>query len=186
MDFMPDSILLVYIGVFFGPFVQEDAAVLAAASLSTNNPSYFPTIFFVILAGLFLSDIWKYWIGWAALRNTRARAFAEKKHVAELQDKVQRHPAAAILAARFVPLARIPAYVACGFFKVPYWKFCALIALSATLYTIIIFTICHLIGEIMGDQLRWLLPIGAVTLALIFVGYQVWRRKQTEEAETEI
>lgn len=185
MDLMPDSVLLVYIGVFFGPFVQEDAAVLAAASLSANNPDYFPTIFFVILAGLILSDIWKYWIGWAALSNARARAFAEKKHVADLQDKVQRHTLAALFAARFVPLARIPAYVACGFFKVPYWKFCLYIALTATVYTIIIFTICHLIGEIMGEQLRWLLPIAGVTIALSFVGYQVWRRRKIEEAEVD-
>ena len=91
MDFLTDSPLFPYISVFLGPFVQEDAAVLLAASLSANNPNYFPTMFFVILAGLFLSDIWKYWIGWAALKNPRARAFAEKKHVTELQDKVQRY-----------------------------------------------------------------------------------------------
>jgi len=185
MDLMPDSVLLIYMGVFLGPFVQEDAAVMTAASLSANNPDYFPTMFFVILAGLFFSDIWKYWIGRAALSNARARAFAEKKHVTDLQDKVQRHTLAALLTARFVPLARIPAYVACGFFKIPYWKFCAYIALTATLYTIIIFTVCHLIGEIMGEQLRWLLPIAGVSLALLFVGFQMLKRKKAEEAESE-
>jgi len=91
MDFLTDSPLAMYISVFIGPFVQEDAAVLYAASLSANNPSYFPNMFFVILAGLFLSDIWKYWIGWAALSNPKARAFAEKKHVADFQDKVQKY-----------------------------------------------------------------------------------------------
>ena len=80
MEFLTDSSLPIYLIIFFSPFVQEDAAVLYAASLSANNPAlYFPKMFFVILAGLFLSDIWKYWIGWAALRNPKARAFAEKK-----------------------------------------------------------------------------------------------------------
>jgi len=180
MEFLTDSPLWVYVGIFLGPFVQEDAAVLAAASLSANNPSYFPTMFFVILAGLFLSDIWKYWIGWAALKNSKARDFAEKKHVADLQDKVQRYTGATLLAARFVPLARIPAYVACGFFRVPYWKFCFFIALSATLYTIVIFAICHLVGEVMGEKFEWLLPIIGVSVALIFVGYQILKRRKQE------
>jgi len=175
---LTDSSLPIYLAVFFGPFIQEDAAVLGAASLSANNPSYFPTMFFVILAGLFLSDIWKYWIGWAALRNDKARAFAEKKHVAQLQDKVQKHIITALFAARFIPLSRVPAYVACGFFKVPYWKYCLLIALTATIYTLIVFVLCHWVGAAMGERFEWLLPIIAVPLALVFVTLQIWKRKQ--------
>lgn len=178
-----DSAWLIYLGVFFGPFVQEDAAVLAAASLSANNPQYFPTMFFVILAGLILSDVWKYWIGWAALKNPRARAFAEKKHVADLQDKVQRYTLITLFGARFLPLARIPAYVACGFFRVPYWKFCLMIAFTATIYTIVIFTICHLLGEVMGERFEWLLPVIGVSAALLFVGYQLLKRRRLERNE---
>ena len=181
MDFLTDSPLFPYISVFLGPFVQEDAAVLLAASLSANNPNYFPTMFFVILAGLFLSDIWKYWIGWAALKNPRARAFAEKKHVTELQDKVQRYTLVTLFGARFIPLARIPAYVACGFFRVPYWKFCLMIALTATVYTIAIFTICHLLGEVMGERFEWLLPIIGVSVALLFVGFQILKKRKSEK-----
>ncbi|MEP3889911.1 MAG: VTT domain-containing protein [Hellea sp.] len=183
MDLLTESWWLIYVGVFFGPFVQEDAAVLAAASLSANNPQYFPTMFFVILAGLILSDVWKYWIGWAALKNSRARAFAEKKHVADLQDKVQRYTLVTLFGARFLPLARIPAYVACGFFRVPYWKFCLMISLTATVYTIIIFTICHLLGEVMGEKFEWLLPIIGISVALLLVGYQILKRKKSEKTE---
>ena len=178
LNFFPDSPLKIYIAVFLGPFVQEDAAVLLAASLSANNPDYHPTMFFVILAGLFLSDAWKYWIGWAALKNERARAFTEKKHVADFQDKVQANIVATLFAARFVPLTRIPAYVACGFFRVPYWKYCILIAITAMLYTVIIFASCHLVGEVIGERFEWLMPIGGVILALSYVGYKVWRSKR--------
>ena len=179
MEYLTDSTFLTYLGVFFGPFIQEDAAVLAAASLSANNPSYHPTMFFVILVGLFLSDIWKYWIGWAALSNAKARAFAEKKHVANLEDKIQRYTLATLFSARFLPLARIPAYVACGFFKVPYWKFCLIIGLTATVYTAAIFAICHWIGKAMGERYEWLLPIIAVSLALLLIGFLFIRRKNS-------
>lgn len=183
MNWLTDSPLLPYISVFFGPFVQEDAAVLLAASLSANNPSYFPTMFFVILAGLILSDIWKYWIGWAALKNDRARAFAEKKHVIDLKDKVQRYTLVTLFGARFIPLARVPAYVACGFFRVNYAKFCLIIALTATIYTLIIFAICHLLGEVMGEQFEWLLPIIGVSAAFIFVAIQILRRKYRRKTD---
>ena len=178
LNFFPDSPLKVYVVIFLGPFVQEDAAVLLAASLSANNSDYYPTIFFVILAGLFFSDAWKYWIGWAALKNERARAFAKKQHVADLQDKIQANIVVTLFAARFIPLTRIPAYVGCGFFKVPYWKYCLLIAITATLYTLIIFASCHLLGELMGERFEWLLPIVAVILALSYVGYKIWRSKR--------
>lgn len=181
MEFLTDSTFLTYLGVFFGPFIQEDAAVLAAASLSANNPSYFPTMFFVILGGLFLSDIWKYWIGWAALSNSKARTFAEKKHVVSLEEKIQRYTVITLFAARFLPLARVPAYVACGFFKIPYWKFCLIIALTATIYTAVIFAICHWVGEAMGERYEWLLPIIAVSLALLFIGVLLLKRRNSNK-----
>ena len=178
MDWLTDSPLLIYIGVFFGPFVQEDAAVLGAASLSAANPSYFPTIFFVILAGLFLSDIWKYWIGWAALKNPKARAFAEKQHVANWQVKLQKHTVLTLFGARFLPLARVPAYVACGFFKVPYWKFCLLIFITAFCYTVVIFAVCHFIGEAMGEQYLWVLPVIAIAVIGCAIGYQILKQRR--------
>ena len=180
MGFLTDSPLWVYIGVFFGPFIQEDAAAFTAASLSAKNPDYFPTMFFVILAGLILSDIWKYWIGWAALKNARARAFAEKQHVAELQDKVQRYTLATLFGARFLPLARVPAYIACGFFRVPYWKFCLMIVLTATVYTIIVFVICHLLGEVMGDRFERLLPLIGIIVAVIIIGFHMLMRHKSK------
>ncbi len=168
---------LLYLGIAIGPFVQEDAAVLAAATLSASNPAHFPNIFFVILIGLFLSDIWKYWIGWAALKNPRAKAFTEKKHVANLQDKVQRHTFVTLLGARFLPLARVPAYVACGYFGVSYPKYCVIIGITAFLYTVIIFALCHYLGEMVGDKLEMMLPLVAVTLMVLFtIGFLIRRR----------
>ena len=83
-----------------------------------------------------------------------------------------------LFAARFLPLARIPAYVACGFFKVPYWKFCFYIALTASVYTAVIFAICNWLGAALGERFEWILPIVAVFLALIFVGFQILKRKR--------
>lgn len=176
---------LLYLGIALGPFVQEDAAVLAAATLSASNPAHFPNVFFVILVGLILSDIWKYWIGWAALKHERARAFAEKKHVANLQDKVQTHLLFTLLGARFLPLARIPAYVACGYFKVSYPKFCLIVAFTALLYTAVIFSLCHYLGEMVGDRLEYMLPLIALAFITVFGTIVFWRSRAAKQKPDE-
>ncbi len=176
---MPDSTpWLIYIGVFLGPFVQEDAAVITAASLSVNEMASWPVLFVVITMGLFFSDIWKYWIGWAALRNERAKGFAEKEKVIQLKDKVRRNLIVTLYSARFIPLARVPTYIACGMFRVNYPKFCALIFLTALTYTSFIFCLFHILGEVVGESLKWVLPIIGLSLATTYIGVLYLKRRK--------
>lgn len=175
---MMDPSWYLYLGIFFGPFVQEDAAVIAAASLSAADPSHFPVIFFVILGGLFASDIWKYWIGYAAHTSSRARAYSEREHIVEFRDKVKRNLFLTLLTARFVPLARVPAYVACGYFKVNYPKFCGFIFLTALPYCIVIFVLCHTVGELFGDRIELiLLSIGGLVALVAITALWLRRRR---------
>ena len=168
-----------YLGIFLGPFVQEDAAVIAAASLSAADSAHFPVIFVVILGGLFLSDIWKYWIGRAAHTSSRARAYAEREHIVDFADKVGRNLIMTLLTARFLPLARIPVYVACGYFKVNYAKFCVVIFATAVVYCCVIFALCHALGELFGDRLEWIIAsIGAVVVAVAMSALWVRRRSK--------
>lgn len=176
---LPDSYsLLHYLSVFVAPVFQEDAAVLYAAGLATNSTGQWHFIYLTILAGLFLSDIWKYWIGWAALKHPRARAYAERERVSEMGDKVQHYLFNALLVGRFIPLARIPTYVACGYFKVSYVKFCALVAFTGWLYVSIVFTVVHFLGEIVGEKLKWMLPLFALgVLAIVGSAYLIKKRR---------
>lgn len=170
-----------YAGIFVGPFVQEDAAVIAAATLSASDTQHFPVVFFVILFGLFVSDIWKYWIGYSAHASARARRWAEKDKVMVLQDRVERHAVTTLLIARFLPLARVPAYVACGYFKMNYVKFCAIIFMTALLYCIAVFGIIHLLGEIFGEKMNVILGLIACSVIFITVstlGIRGWLRSR--------
>jgi len=75
-----------------------------------------------------------------------------------------------LLTARFVPLARIPAYVACGYFKMNYAKFCAIIFMTALIYCIVIFTAIHLLGEVFGERMEVILGLAAGAVILTVVG----------------
>lgn len=173
-----------YAGIFVGPFVQEDAAVIAAATLSASDPQHFPLVFFVILFGLFLSDIWKYWIGYSAHASSRARRWAEKDRVMAMQGRVERNAMMTLLAARFLPLARVPAYVACGYFKMNYLKFCAIIFVTALLYCIVIFSLIHLLGEVFGEKMNTILGLiacGAILLTVGVLGIGGWLRRRKSD-----
>ncbi|GLQ19299.1 DedA family protein [Algimonas porphyrae] len=173
---MMDPSWILYVGIFLGPFVQEDAAVIAAATLSAADPNHFPYIFGIILTGLFLSDIWKYWIGRAAHTSSRARAYAEREHVMEFRGKVRRNLIMTLMTARFVPLARIPVYVACGYFKVSYLRFCIVIFATALLYCTVIFALCHGLGELFGDRIEMIiLPLGGLMIGIALI--MVWIRR---------
>ena len=167
----------VYVAIALGPFVQEDLAVITAAGLCvTGQTELIPTLL-AIFIGLFLSDAWKYWIGWAALNNKKGRALSEKEKVLNLKDKVLSFPFSTLIAARFVPLTRIPAYVACGFFQVSYVKYCLYIAITAVMYITLLFSAFHLLGELMAEQLKWVFPIIGLSFAAIIVGLHLRARK---------
>lgn len=188
---MMDPSWILYLGIFFGPFVQEDAAVITAATLSAADGSHFPVIFFVILAGLFASDIWKYWIGYAAHTSPRARRYAEREHVLAFRGKVRRNLFMTLLTARFVPLARVPVYVACGYFKVSYPKFCLFIFFTALPYCLLIFALCYGLGEVFGDRIEMILvSIGAVVATIAIVSFAIrhakGRKRERAEAVSEL
>lgn len=176
---MMDPSWILYLGIFLGPFVQEDAAVIAAATLSEADPQHFPIVFFIILIGLFISDIWKYWIGRAAHTSSRARAYAEREHVMDFRDKVRRNLLLTLFGARFLPLARIPVYVACGYFKVNYAKFCAVMFLTAFVYCVVIFTLCHALGELFGGRIELILgSLAAIVVAVGVTAFLIRKRRK--------
>ncbi|MGB0908107.1 MAG: DedA family protein [Maricaulaceae bacterium] len=180
--FSDSTTLLIYVGLLFGSFIQEDAAVLTGATLATTREGETIAIFITVLIGLFISDIWKYWVGWFAHKNERARNYAEKKHVMQVKEGVNRHLLVTLLSARFIPLTRIPTYVACGYFKIPYAKFCALIGFTAILYVTAVFTIIHFLGELIGEKAMFAMPIIAVCVLLIVISVRLLKRRKANSA----
>ena len=170
-----------YAVIFFLPFIQEDAAVIGAATASLVGAGSTPLLFLTILAGLSASDIWKYWIGWAARRYDWAHRFAEKPGVAVAGDLVRKELLNTLIAARFVPGTRIPTYLACGFFKTPYVRFVIFVMSTAALYVAIMFFLFHAVGEVAGEQAKFWLPVIALTLIGGYIAFRYIRHKQNKK-----
>ncbi|MCF6221154.1 MAG: hypothetical protein L3J65_08590 [Robiginitomaculum sp.] len=116
------------------------------------------------------SDSWKYFMGWAAKHYKWAKKYAERARVQKLKDVVQNHAVKTLITVRFLPMARIPTYIATGFFGVPYYKYWLSIAFSGFLYVSMFFLAFHLLGELVGEQIKVYLPIVAVGLVVTVLG----------------
>ncbi len=177
-DFTHLTGFALYLAIFMLPFLQEDAAVIGAATASILGLA--PTGFLVaaILSGLIASDAWKYWIGRLARRYEWAHRFAEKPGVSVAGDLVRKEFIQTMLTARFVPGTRIPTYVACGFFRANYAKYLIALVATASLYVAIMFTLFHVGGAVAGEQAKFWLPAIAVTLLVIYVGMRWYTHRQ--------
>ena len=171
-----------YAIIFLLPFVQEDAAVIGAATASLAGAGPVLVIFAVILAGLSASDVWKYWLGWAARRYDWAQKFSKKPGVSVAGDLVRDELVKTLFAARFVPGTRIPTYLACGFFQTPYLRFVFWVVASATLYVTIMFVTFHVVGEVAGERAKFWLPIIALTVISSYIIYRYLHHRNAKVA----
>lgn len=182
MDFNPENLFLMsgwtlYVLIFLTPFIQEDAAVIGAATASISGAGEPYLIFATVLAGLTASDIWKYWLGWAARRYEWAHKFAEKPGVSVAGKLVDEELVKTLFTARFVPGTRIPTYLACGFFLTPYVRFVLWVMATATVYVMIMFALFHLVGEVAGEKAKLWLPLIAVAVLGSYILFRYLRHR---------
>ena len=153
---------VLYATIFFLPFVQEDAAVIGAATASITGAGHPAIILPAILLGLICSDAWKYWLGHMARSRSWAHKFAEKPGVSVAGDLVRKEFISTMMTARFVPGTRIPTYIACGFFEVNYPRYIVVLTLTASFYVAITFALFHTVGAVAGESAKFWLPIIAI------------------------
>lgn len=158
-----------YAAIFFTPFIQEDVAVIGAATASLAGAADTGFILPAILSGLVASDAWKYWMGRLARRYEWAHKFAEKPGVSIAGDLIRKEFMQTMLTARFVPGTRIPTYVAAGFFRAEYTRYLLTLVFTASLYVGIVFGLFHSVGAVAGEAALLWLPAGAVVLLAAYV-----------------
>ncbi|MAW78645.1 MAG: hypothetical protein CMI63_00255 [Parvularcula sp.] len=170
-----------YAAIFFTPFIQEDVAVIGAATVSLADVVHTEAVLPVILAGLVASDAWKYWMGRLARRYEWAHKFAEKPGVSVAGDLIRKEFLETMLTARFVPGTRIPTYIAAGFFKAHYPRYILTLALTASLYVGIVFGLFHSVGAVAGEEALIWLPVGAVVLLAAYILFRWLNHRRKHE-----
>jgi len=168
-DLLHSNPLLIYICFFIAPFVQEDLAVIGAVTAILSKMGHPLGLFLSISVGLILSDLWKYWLGRAAITQDWARKYSDKPAVYKAKEKLNENMFKTIFISRFLPGARIPLYIAAGFFKLSFLKFALSICATAIFYIAMIYVIFLSLGEIAGERLKTYLPVFAISGLILYM-----------------
>lgn len=165
----------VYALILLAPFIQEDTAVVGAATYAMT-PGANPWLCFVVLViGIIASDLWKYWIGRAAHMFAWTRRQAERPAVLAARDRVHNNLIKTLLIARFVFGTRIPLFIAAGVFKAPLPKVALIVSLSALAYAGLVFAIFYALGAVLGAQAEHTIPFIALGIVVAVLLFQITR-----------
>ena len=184
-EWLPDVWWAKWVWFALGAFVQEDVAILTSTGYATRQPEGDRwAVLTVLFFGVVASDLWKYFIGRWALTHPKARAARNLNRIQRMETAVKGNLPLTLLTVRFMPLARIPTYAACGYFGVRYWRYCLWIAVASASYIAVAYLAYKTFGMMVGEQLRWILPVLA-GLVLAFMAWRAWRSWKRGETPVE-
>jgi membrane protein DedA with SNARE-associated domain len=164
----------VYLLIAITPFIQEDTAVIGAAtaSISGANPL---ACYLLLVLGITGSDLFKYGIGRLSHAFDWTRRMTRQPAVRAARERILNRLGLTLVIARFVPGTRIPLFIASGLFRAPLGRAAAWITGTAFVYAGAIFVVFHALGAAMGEEVRRLLPLLALGIVLVVIATQFIR-----------
>ncbi len=192
LDFMQlgevfaDKPWIICLFIFLFTFVLEDVATVSAALLASYDYLPVESAYICLLAGIILGDIGLYGLGYGASKFKWAKAILDKKRVVMVHNWLDEREVIAVLAARFVPGARLPTYTAMGFFRLSFFKFMMTVFVASVIWTTILFAAVFIIGEVFVEQLHaWRIPMAVIMILAVIILPRliqvVYKRKKKHE-----
>jgi membrane protein DedA with SNARE-associated domain len=170
-----------YLGFFLfiaatgcGMPIPEEAAIVAAGVLSSQQLLSWPIAFLVCLAGAVVGDSFMYAIGhrWGHGIFTSHPRFAKlfaTENEKQFQQAVEAHALKVMLIARFLVGIRAPVYVMTGVVRLPYRRFLLYDVISATLVVGVVFALSYLFGEHVRDWVRHAEIRATIVVVLVLI-----------------
>ncbi len=148
-----------YLGFFLfiaatgcGMPIPEEAAIVVAGVLSSQEQLYWPIALATCLAGAVVGDSFMYAIGyrWGHGIFTSHPRFAKlfaTENEQQFQKAVEAHALKVMMVARFLVGIRAPVYVMTGVVRLPFRRFVVYDVISASLVVSVVFGLSYLFGE---------------------------------------
>src|SRR3954451_4394290 len=170
-----------YIGFFLfialtgcGLPIPEEAAIVVAGVLSSQNQLDWRIAFAVCLAGAVVGDSFMYAIGyrWGHGIFTQHPRFAKlfaSENEQQFQRGVESHALKVMLLARFLVGIRAPVYVMTGVVRLPFRLFLLYDVISATLVVSVVFGLSYLFGEHVAEWVHHAEIRATIVVVLIVI-----------------
>jgi membrane protein DedA with SNARE-associated domain len=161
------------VSLFFGTFVQEDAAIFAGAYLVAQRAFPAGLALAALLAGVTAGDFLIYGLGVLARRWERPRWLVARIDADRAKQWLDRRLLVAVGASRVIPTLTFPTFAACGWFGIPFRRFALAAVASAVVYVSGTFTLLLICGRSLPP---WARTYGWLCLAGIVLGVSIARR----------
>ncbi len=157
--------------LFIAPFAHEDIALLGAALLIVERQMPAPLALTSVYGGVIASDLFLFGLGRLARHSGLLRHRLVGVRVETVGAWLDAHLVRIVMLSRLVPGLLFPAFVACGWFGVPFRRFIVIAAAAAAIYTPLVLFLAVEFGELVlqrfGDW-AWA-PAFAVIVALVLL-----------------
>jgi membrane protein DedA with SNARE-associated domain len=161
--------------------IPEEAAIVIAGVLSSQNQLDWRIAFAVCLAGAVVGDSCMYAIGyrWGHGIFTSHPRFAKlfaSENEEQFQKAVEAHALKVMLLARFLVGIRAPVYVMTGVVRLPFRRFLIYDVISASLVVGVVFGLSYLFGEqvtvwVRHAEIRATIVVALVIIAAVAILY---------------
>lgn len=183
----PDTFLWLkeIIAIFFLTFLHEDAAIVAAgfAKVEQGLPVLFA--YLPVYLGIVAGDVLIYCLGRLAQTNRWLRSKIIGPRVEKVKAWLETHLVRVLVVCRLSPGLLFPTFVACGWFKVPFWRFATVSVVAGAIYSSIVLTLVILFGEMVLNHLGYWAWGILVAVVILFAFRHIFKPgwgKQTEKA----
>ncbi|MGD0582986.1 MAG: VTT domain-containing protein [Bacteroidales bacterium] len=183
----PDTIgwLRESVVIFFLTFIHEDAAILAAGFAKVEHGLPLIYAYAPVYIGIVCGDVLIYGMGRMAQTNKWLKSKIIGPKVERVKVWLESHLVRVLVVCRLTPGLLFPTFVACGWFKIPFWRFTTVSILAGAVYSSIVLTIVILFGHLVLFHLGyWAWATLAVIVILVTVRNSRKARwsKATEQA----
>ncbi len=178
-DFSPLAIFFI---LFFGTFLSEDIACLAAGALAGQGRISFSLGLSACFFGIFVSDIALYWVGRIfgnSITKTRLfRRLVSERRLTQATMWLEKRGAMAIVISRFVSGLRLPTYLGAGFLKANFAKFTLYFFAAAAVWTPILVGSGMFAQKLISPQYLLFTIVGSFLVFKLFSNLVTWRKRR--------
>lgn len=172
--------------IALGSMLLEDVSVVFAGVMAADR--YISPLVAVpaVIFGVAVTDFLFYGIGSYARTHPWLQSFVEHERAAPFKNWIHDELLTTVLTARFLPGFRLPIFLACGFFGVPWKRFAPIVFISDVLWSVVLFTIAYLFGFFTFGWLgvfRWPIVLLVAGIAF-FIGHARFKKLKAVPEET--
>ncbi len=174
------------VAIFFLTFLHEDAAIIAAAFAKVEHGlplfyAYLP-LYFGIVSG----DIVIYGMGRLAQTNGWLRSKIIGPKVEKVKSWIENNLVRMLILCRITPGLLFPTFVACGWFKISFWRFTIVSILTGAIYSSIVLTLVIIFGDLVLYNLGYWAWGILVAVAILFAFRNFFRKGFNKNIEATI